>query len=119
MGKRKRLKLYVTFKDFSQAYDKLPQHILFRVLQRLGCGSVIFATLIAVFTFTETALETAVIFLTMGVRQGSPTSCLLFIIFVGDLIRIMEPGCGFDVFFTVATHVDTNGRHCNNGNLCK
>ena len=116
MARRKRLKLYVTFIDFSQAYDRVPRHILFRVLQRLGCGSVMLAALIAVYTHTESVLGTAVILLTMGVRQGSPTSSLLFIIFV-DLIRIIKPGCGFDVFFTMATRVDAYGRHSNNGNV--
>ena len=86
MAKRNRLKLYVTFIDFSRAYDGVPRHILFRAVQRLGCGSVMLAALIAVYTHTESVLGTTVILLTIGVRQGSPTSCLLLIIFVDDLI---------------------------------
>lgn len=31
-------------------------------------------------------------------RQGSPTSCLLFIIFVNDLIALIKNGCGVDGF---------------------
>ena len=32
--------------------------------------------------------------MTLGVRQGSPTSCLLFIIFVNDLINMLKEGAG-------------------------
>ena len=32
----------------------------------------------------------------MGVRQGSPTSCLLFIIFVNDLITLVKDNCKED-----------------------
>ncbi len=98
MAKRKRLKFYVTFIDFSQPYDRVPRHILFRVLQRLRCGAVMLAALGAAYTHTESVFGTAVILLTMGVRQGSPTSCLLFIIFVDDLIRIIKARCGLDGF---------------------
>ena len=34
----------------------------------------------------------------IGVRQGSPTSCLLFTIFVNDLITMIKGGCGIDGF---------------------
>lgn len=52
MAKRKRLKLYVAFTDFLQAHDRVPCHILCRVLQHLGCGSVMLAALITVYTHT-------------------------------------------------------------------
>ena len=88
MAKRNRLKRYVTFIDFSRAYDRVRRHILFRVVQRLGCGSLMLADLIVVYTHTESVLGTTVILLTIGV----------FIIFVDDLIRIIKAGCGLDGF---------------------
>ncbi len=45
---------------------------------------------------TESLVGTTVVLITLGVRQGSPTSCLLFIILVNDLIRLMKEGCGHD-----------------------
>ena len=92
MARRKKLKLFITFVDFSQAYDRVPRHVLFRVLQRLGCGAVMLSALVAIYTLTESWLGPVTIVLTMGVRQGSPTSCLLFIIFVDDLIRLVKEG---------------------------
>ncbi len=98
MAKRKKLKLFVTFVDFKQAYDRVSRQKLFRVLCRLGCGAVMLCTLMAIYSITESCIGSAIILITLGVRQGSPTSCLLFIIFVDDLIRIIKEGCGHDGF---------------------
>ena len=98
MAKRKRLKLFVTFIDFSQAYDRVPRHTLFRVLQRLGCSAVMLSALVAMYTVTKSVIGTTLVLITLGVRQGSPTSCLLFIILVDDLIRIIKEGCDNDGF---------------------
>ena len=46
---------------------------------------------------------------TIGVRQASPTSCILFIIYVNDLIASIRDNCGMDRFFEEVTHVDVNG----------
>ncbi len=92
------MKLFVTFIDFSQAYDRVPRHTLFQVLQRLGCGSVMLCALVAIHTLTESVLGTSILLISMGVRQGSPTSCLLFIIFVDELIKIIKGGCSPDGF---------------------
>ena len=70
----------MTFVDFSQAYDLVPRHILFKVLKRLGCGGVMLAALVAMYHVTDSILGTGVISATLGVRRGSPTFCLLFII---------------------------------------
>ena len=98
MARRKKLKLYVTFIDFSQAYDRVPRHVLCNVLRRLGCGSVMLCALIAIYTLTESWLGTVLILMTVGVRQGSPTSCLLFTVLVNDLIKMVKEGCELDGF---------------------
>ena len=46
------------------------------------------------------AMGAALVAVTLGVRQGSPTSCLLFIIFVNDLIKMLEEGAGVDGFIS-------------------
>ena len=98
MAKRKKWKLFVTFVDFAQAYDRVPRHKLFLVLRSLGCGSVMLCALIAMYTMTESWVGTSLVMISMGVRQGSPTSCLLFIIFVNDMIRIIKQESGHDGF---------------------
>ncbi len=54
--------------------------------------------LAAMYQLTESVIGTAVVTITLGVRQGSPTSCLLFIIFVNDLMKIIKEGCEVDGF---------------------
>ena len=44
---RKKLKLFVTFVDFSQAYDIVRRNVLFSTLKRLGSGMVILFALVA------------------------------------------------------------------------
>ena len=99
-AKKKKKKLFVTFVDFSQAYDMVPRDIMLRVLRRLGCGAVMLGAIAAMYTVTESVLGTVVFATTMGVRQGSPTSCLLFIIFVNDLIKYVKENCEDDGFLS-------------------
>ncbi len=40
-------KLFVTFINFSQAYDLVPKYMLVRILKRLGCGTVMLAVIAA------------------------------------------------------------------------
>ncbi|CAL4067392.1 unnamed protein product, partial [Meganyctiphanes norvegica] len=54
--------------------------------------------LIAVYKSTQSVIGSALITATMGVRQGSPTSCLLFVLFVNDLIKMIKERCGIDGF---------------------
>ena len=74
---KKKIKLYVIFVDFTQAYDKVPRRILFSILKRLGCGSVMLLALIAIYKSTQCLIGSAIVTASIGVRQGSPTSCLL------------------------------------------
>ena len=97
-AKRKKLKLFVTFVDFTKAYDLVPRNILFRLLKRMGCGMVMLAALVAIYVTTESVIGTAIVTATLGVRQGSPTSCILFIIFINDLIKTIKSNCNVDGF---------------------
>ena len=54
--------------------------------------------LVAMYKMTHSVLGSAVISATIGVRQGSPTSCLLFVIFVNDLIKLIKQNCGVEGF---------------------
>ena len=89
-AKKKKTKLFMTFVDFSKAYDLVPRNMLFGVLKRLGCGAVMLSVLISMYSVTQSIIGTAIITTAIGVRQGSPTSCLLFILYVNDLIKLIK-----------------------------
>ncbi len=81
------MKLFVTFVDFTKAYDLVPGKKLFTVLKRLECGMVMLSAVVAMYRVT------AVLTATLGVRQGTPTCCVLFVIFVNELKRIIKEQC--------------------------
>ena len=96
--KRKRRKLFIAFIDFSKAYDRVPRGKLFWLLMRLGCGTVMVCALMSMYSVTSCILGTVVITCTIGVKQGSPTSVFLFIIYVDVLIKMVKnrsPSDGF------------------------
>ena len=86
--KYKKLKLYVLFIDYSKAYDRVPRHKLIEVLKSRGCGKVMLRAIQAMYTTTKNVLKTAIIDATIGVRQGAPSSCLLFIIYIDVMVRM-------------------------------
>ena len=99
-AKRKKKKLFVTFVDFSQAYDRVSRHKLFSLMKNMGCGMVMLGALVAMYRTTQSIIGTAVITATVGVRQGSPTSCFLFILYVNEMIRIIKENSMNDGFLT-------------------
>lgn len=66
----------------------------------LGCGAVM---LVAVYSITQSAIGSVLVTATLRVCKGSPTSCLLFIIYVDDLIKMIKDGMRVDGFFIAAT----------------
>ena len=58
------------------------------------------AAIIAMYRVTQSVLGTALVTATIGVRQYSPTSCVLFIIFVNDLIKMIKENCEADGFLS-------------------
>ncbi len=96
--KRKRYKLFLVFVDFSKAYDRVSRGKMFSVLKLFGCGTVMLSAIIAMYTITSCVLGSTVINSCIGVRQGSPTSCFLFVIFVEMLIRMIKNNVNPDSF---------------------
>ncbi len=94
--KCKKFLLHVSFVDFSAAYDRVPRKRLFYMLRGLGCGAVMLAALVAVYPVTRSVLGAAVITTAVDVRQGFRTSCLLFLLFVNNLISLIKGRCGRD-----------------------
>ena len=90
---RKKTKLFIVFVDFKKAYDLVPRNRLFEILMNLGCGTTMLAALMAIYQDTTSILGSTIISSTIGVRQGSPTSCYLFVIFVDVLILMFKSRC--------------------------
>ena len=70
------------------------------VLRQLGCGAAMLSIIVAMYSVTKSILGTVIITTLIGVRQGSPTSCLLFIIYVNNLIKLVKETCQPDVFLS-------------------
>ena len=92
---RNKVKLYVAFVDFSKAYDRVPRGKLFKILKDLGRGATMILALMSMYKVTTSILGSTTITASIGVRQGSPTSCFLFVLFVDMLIRKLKQ-CGDD-----------------------
>ena len=98
IARKKKKTLYVTFVDFSSAYDRVSRPRLLPLLKRLGCGSVMLCAVAGRYQVTQSVVGTAVFTVAVGVRQGSPTSCLLFILYVNDFIKLIKENCPHDGF---------------------
>ena len=92
-AKYKKTPLYIVYVDFSKAYDRVPRDVLIRTMIRLGCGASMIRTIAKIYSSTKMMLKTAIVTATLGVRQGSPTSCFLFTLFTNDLIRNIKTEC--------------------------
>ena len=98
--KHKRIKLFIAFIDFSKAYDRVPRGKLFSLLLSLGCGVAMLGALMSLYSVTSCLLGTVLITCTIGVRQGSPTSVFLFIVYVDVLIKLMKTRSPLDGFLS-------------------
>ena len=88
--KKRTTTLFVLFVDFSKAYDRVPRTALIRTLIQLGCSTVMLMAIVSMYKMNYSILGLALITAVIGVRQGSPTSCFLFTVFVNTLIRNLK-----------------------------
>ena len=56
--------------------------------------------LAAMYKYINSVTRTALIATTVGVRQGSPISCVLFVIYVNTMIQMIKQGCPPDGFLS-------------------
>ena len=96
-AKSEKKKLFILFVDFSKAYDRVPRKTLFDILKRLGCGKRFLRALIAIYKDTINILNSEYIRSTVGVKQGGPMSCLLFVIYL-NVLALMLKAFGNDSF---------------------
>ncbi len=97
-ARRRKRTLFVTFIDFTKAYDLVKRERLFQVLRRLGCGIVMLGALVSMYCLIENIIGTAVVTVTLGLRKGSPTSSIFFVLSINDLIKLLKEKCSRDGF---------------------
>ncbi|CAL4246672.1 unnamed protein product, partial [Meganyctiphanes norvegica] len=98
LAKFKKRKLYILFIDFSKAYDKVPRNKLIEYMKSLGCGRVLLYAIQNMYKCTYNVLNSIKISTSSGVRQGAPTSCLLFIMYVDKMVKMIKEAVPLDGF---------------------
>ena len=73
---------------------------MLNLLKSLGCGVVMLTALTSLFWVTQFVLGGTIITAIVGVKQGSPTSCFLFILFVDEFIRLVKGRSDLDGFLS-------------------
>lgn len=63
---------------------------MLELLKSRGCGKVMLRAIQAMYSCTQSVLRSATIDATVGVRQGSPSSCLLFTIYMDEVVRMIN-----------------------------
>lgn len=87
-ARRKRFTLYVTFVA-SRKHNMTKCLEIFCLLKLLECCILMLSAIIVMYRVTLCVIGTAVVNTSIWVRQGSPMSCLLFVLFVNDLIKMI------------------------------
>ncbi len=91
-------KLYVLFIDFSKAYDRVPRAKLIERLKNLGCCIVMLQAIKTMYACRKHIVRSSGINASIGVRQGAPSSCLLFTLFLDNMVRMLKSSVVTDGF---------------------
>ena len=94
----KKRKLYILFIDFSKAYDRVPRQKLIEYMKSLGCGRTMLSALRNMYKDTCNVLNATKISTSSGVRQGAPSSGLLFITYVDKMVKMIKESVQSDGF---------------------
>ena len=85
-------KMYIAFVDLTAAYDKIPRHLLFRVLDiRLGCIHLV-SLVKSIYIGTTAKIKglSKSFIVNSGCRQGGIESPFIFNIFLDTVCRILD-----------------------------
>ena len=90
--------LFIGFFDLSKAFDKVSRALLLKSLLKLGIGSVMFYAIKSVYSVTKCVLKAgdklSETFRTYtGIKQGAPSSVILFLIFMDEFIVLLREKC--------------------------
>ena len=95
LTKKTRTKLYITFTDFEAAFDLVSRRLLFKKLIGIGISSIMLTVLMSIYLASKSVIEhkgdfSDYLILLTGIKQGAPTSGLLYIIYTSGLIDIFN-----------------------------
>ena len=95
MSKRYKKPLYIGFFDLSKAFDKVSRVLLIKSLINMGIGACLLEAIKATYSVTRCVLKgfgkLSDVFQTFsGIKQGAPSSVILFIIFMDDVIDVLK-----------------------------
>ena len=98
LSKQSKLPLFIGFFDLEKAFDKVSRPLLLMSLINLGIGSALFYAIKAMYSTTKCIIKSGKklsdVFLThSGIKQGAPSSVILFIIFMDEFIDIVRGRC--------------------------
>ena len=85
-------KLYCCFVDFKKAFDTVPRHLLWKVLEEMGVHGRILDIMKSMYAHDSAAVRSsegisAIFRCLLGVKQGCPLSPTLFGLYVDGLER--------------------------------
>ena len=108
LAKRYKRSLFIVFFDLSKAFDKVSRVHLLKCLIELGIGACLLEALKAMYLCTRCVLKSAgklsdIFHTYSGIKQGAPSSVILFIIFMDDVIDALKERC-IDEFLIRNTH---------------
>ena len=91
MAKKTKITLYIGCFDIEKAFNKVSRFLLLKKLIKYGIGYAMVNALKSIYATTSCILSlkgknSAQFDTSCGIRQGAPSSSLLFIMFVNDLI---------------------------------
>lgn len=81
-AKKTKRTLYILFVDYEKAYDRVPRQKLINMLAEKGCGTTFISAITRSMMHTSTTVGSQSIPTTRGVRQGSSSSCPLFVFLI-------------------------------------
>ena len=98
LSKRYKKTLYIGFFDLSKAFDKVSRVLMLKSLIKLGIGSCLLEAIKSTYKVTRCVLngfgKLSDVFATFsGIKQGAPSSVILFIIFMDDVISTLKEKC--------------------------
>ena len=67
-----------------------PEKTLFTILKKVGCGKRMLKAIMAIYQRTVNILNSECIRSTIGVKQGGPMSCILFVIYLNVLSGLLK-----------------------------
>ena len=94
-AKQDKRKLFCCFVDFKKAFDLVPRHTLWNVLEQRGMKGKVLTSLQTMYAADKACVltrdgPTALFDCSIGVKQGCPASPLLFGLYLDELEKLLE-----------------------------